>query len=144
MGTKDKERRVYTREFNAEAPAEKSEKPIGRIAADLGINENMPRRWTREARDSGGTGLPPLSGHGRPRDEEPSRLRKEVKAPREAVRSSASLEILKKAAKLQFASSSRRQSPLTVARLMRENGLNARQRRKFIPATNSNHGLPVC
>jgi transposase InsO family protein len=31
-----------------------------------------------------------------------------------------------------------------VAQLMRENGLNARQRRKFIPTTNSNHGLPVC
>jgi transposase InsO family protein len=31
-----------------------------------------------------------------------------------------------------------------VARLMRENGLNARGRRKFIPTTNSNHGLPVC
>jgi transposase InsO family protein len=30
-----------------------------------------------------------------------------------------------------------------VARLMRENGLNARGRRKFIPTTNSNHGLPV-
>jgi transposase InsO family protein len=28
--------------------------------------------------------------------------------------------------------------------LMRENGLNARRRRKFIPTTNSNHGLPVC
>jgi transposase InsO family protein len=26
---------------------------------------------------------------------------------------------------------------------MRENGLNARERRKFIPAANSNHGLPV-
>jgi transposase InsO family protein len=31
-----------------------------------------------------------------------------------------------------------------VARLMRENGLNAARRRKFIPTTNSNHGLPVC
>jgi transposase InsO family protein len=31
-----------------------------------------------------------------------------------------------------------------VARLMRENGLNARRKRKFIPTTNSNHGLPVC
>jgi transposase InsO family protein len=31
-----------------------------------------------------------------------------------------------------------------VARLMRENGLNARRRGKFIPTTNSNHGLPVC
>jgi transposase InsO family protein len=31
-----------------------------------------------------------------------------------------------------------------VARLLRENGLNARRRRKFIPTTNSNHGLAVC
>jgi transposase InsO family protein len=31
-----------------------------------------------------------------------------------------------------------------AARVMRENGLNARRRRKFIPATNWNHGLEVC
>jgi transposase InsO family protein len=31
-----------------------------------------------------------------------------------------------------------------TARLMRENGLNARRRGKFIPTTNSNHGLEVC
>ena len=31
-----------------------------------------------------------------------------------------------------------------VARLMRENGLNARMRRRFIPTTNSRHGLAVC
>jgi transposase InsO family protein len=31
-----------------------------------------------------------------------------------------------------------------VARLMRENGLNARQRRRFVPTTNSKHTLPVC
>jgi transposase InsO family protein len=31
-----------------------------------------------------------------------------------------------------------------VAQLMRENGLNARRKKKFIPTTNSNHGLPVC
>jgi transposase InsO family protein len=31
-----------------------------------------------------------------------------------------------------------------VAQLMRENGLNARRKGKFIPTTNSNHGLPVC
>jgi transposase InsO family protein len=30
-----------------------------------------------------------------------------------------------------------------AARLMRENGLNARRRRKFIPTTNSNHGFAV-
>jgi transposase InsO family protein len=38
----------------------------------------------------------------------------------------------------------RRVSLKKVARLMRENGLNARRRRKFIPTTNSNHGLAVC
>ena len=31
-----------------------------------------------------------------------------------------------------------------AARLMRENGLNARGRRKFIPAANSNRGPPAC
>ncbi len=31
-----------------------------------------------------------------------------------------------------------------VARLMRENGLNARRRRKYIATTNSKHTLPVC
>jgi transposase-like protein len=41
-----------------------------------------------------GTGLPPFSGHGRPRDEELARLRKENKALREAN------EILKKAIEL--------------------------------------------
>ncbi|MDR2101832.1 MAG: hypothetical protein LBP43_04610 [Treponema sp.] len=41
-----------------------------------------------------GTGLPPFPGHGRPRDEELARLRKETKALREAK------EILKKAIEL--------------------------------------------
>jgi transposase InsO family protein len=31
-----------------------------------------------------------------------------------------------------------------VARLMREQGLHAKRRRKYIPTTNSNHGLAVC
>jgi transposase InsO family protein len=30
-----------------------------------------------------------------------------------------------------------------VARLIREHGLNARRKRKFIPTTNPGHGLPV-
>jgi transposase InsO family protein len=38
----------------------------------------------------------------------------------------------------------KRVSRKKVARLMREHGLNARRRRKFIPTTNSNHGLEVC
>jgi transposase InsO family protein len=31
-----------------------------------------------------------------------------------------------------------------AARIMRENGLNARKRRKYIPTTDSKHNLPVC
>jgi transposase InsO family protein len=38
----------------------------------------------------------------------------------------------------------KRVSRKKVARLVREQGLHARQRRKFIPTTNSNHGLEVC
>jgi transposase InsO family protein len=38
----------------------------------------------------------------------------------------------------------KRVSRKKTARLMRENGLNARPWRKFIPTTNSNHGLEVC
>lgn len=31
-----------------------------------------------------------------------------------------------------------------ATRLMRENGLNASRRRRFVPTTDSNHGLKVC
>jgi transposase len=94
MGKKDKERRVYTTEFKAEAVtlAEKHEKPICQVATDLGISDKLLYRWVQQARGAAGTGLPPFPGHGRPRDEELTRLRKEVKALRSAN------EILKKAA----------------------------------------------
>jgi len=88
------ERRVYTKEFKAEAVAlaEKKEKPVSEIAKDLGLNANMLHGWIKRARGAGGTGLPAFPGHGRPRDEELARLRKENKALKEAN------EILKKAA----------------------------------------------
>jgi transposase-like protein len=43
MGKKDKERRVYPKEFKAEAVAlaEKHEKPVCQAASDLGINEKL-------------------------------------------------------------------------------------------------------
>jgi transposase len=64
MGQKDTERRTYTKEFKAEAavPAEKKEKPIGRIAVDLGVNESVLRRWMRQAREAAQGGLPPFPG----------------------------------------------------------------------------------
>jgi transposase len=94
MGKKGSQRRVYTKEFKAEAVAltVKREKPVGQVAKDLGLNESMLRRWIVEARGAVSTGVPAFPGRGRPRDEELSRLRKEVKALRDAN------EILKKAA----------------------------------------------
>jgi transposase-like protein len=87
-------RRVYSPEFKAETVAliEKREKPVGQIAVDLEVNENMPRKWARKAREPAGDGRRAFPGRGRPRDEEPARPRKENKAPRNAN------EILKKAA----------------------------------------------
>ncbi|MDR2247643.1 MAG: transposase [Treponema sp.] len=69
-GTKDKERRVYPKEFKAEAAvlAQKHEKPVRQAAADVGVNGNMFHRWIQQARDAGGSGLPPFPGHGRLRD----------------------------------------------------------------------------
>ena len=94
MGKKMKERRVYTEEFKAEAVAlaEKREKPVRQIAVDLGLNENVLYRWIQRSKAAVNDRLPAFPGHGRPRDEELARLRKEVKALRTAN------EILKKAA----------------------------------------------
>jgi transposase-like protein len=94
MSKKGTERRVYTKEFKAEtvALAEKREKPVSQIALDLGINENMLRRWMQASRETAGSGIQAFPGHGRPREAELARLRKENKALEEAN------EILKKAA----------------------------------------------
>jgi transposase len=94
MAKKVTVRRVYTTEFKTEAVAlaEKREKPVSQIAKDLGLNENVLRRWMQRARETAGTTAKPFPGHGRPRDQELARLRKENKMLRQAN------EILKKAA----------------------------------------------
>jgi len=94
MAKKNKERRVYTKEFKAEAVAlaGKREKPTSQVAKDLGLNENVLYRWMRQKQEAEVHGLPAFPGHGRPRDAELIRLRKENKALRNAN------EILKKAA----------------------------------------------
>jgi transposase-like protein len=96
MGKQDKERRVYSAEFKAEAAAlaGKHGKPVRRTAADPGINGNMLHRRIQQSREAGGSGQVLFPGHGRPRDQELTRLRKENKALREAN------EILKKATEL--------------------------------------------
>jgi transposase len=87
MGTKDKERGVYSKEFKVEAAAlpGKHENPVRQAATDLSINENVLHRWIQQAREVGNTGQAPFSRHGRPQDEELARLRKENKALREVV-----------------------------------------------------------
>jgi len=99
MAKKNSGRRTYTKEFKLEAVAlaEKKEKPISQVATDLGLNENVLRRWIHQAKDasdlqSAGSTIRVFPGHGRARDEELIRLRKENKALRNAN------EILKKAA----------------------------------------------
>jgi transposase-like protein len=71
------------------ALAEKHEKPVSRIAADSGINRNMPRRRTGQAKEATGSELPPFPGHGKPRDEELTRLRKENKVLRMLLKKAA-------------------------------------------------------
>jgi transposase len=94
MGKNSKERRVYTKEFKAEAVAlaEKREKPVIQVARNVGISDTVLHRWMQVSREATGEGVQPFPGHGRHRDEELARLRKEVKALRTAN------EILKKAA----------------------------------------------
>jgi transposase len=86
MGKKGTERRVFTKEYKAEAVAlaEKREKPISKVAVDLGLNENVLRRWMQEAGEAAGRSIRVFPGHGRPKDQELVRLRKENKALREA------------------------------------------------------------
>jgi transposase len=85
---------VYTQEFKVEAVAlaAKGEKPVRQIALDLGLNENVLYRRIQRSKAAADDKLPAFPGHGRSRDGEPVRLRKEVKALRSAN------EILKKAA----------------------------------------------
>jgi transposase len=93
MGTKGTKRRVYTQEFKTESAVlvAQHEKPVSHIAADLGINELMLRRWVKSAREAAGTSPRPFPGHRRVRDEKLTSLRKKTKALRTAH------EILKKA-----------------------------------------------
>jgi transposase len=66
MKKKSAERRVYTKEFKAEAVslAKKREKPINQIAAELEISEKILYRWMQVSRGSAGSGLPAFPGHG--------------------------------------------------------------------------------
>jgi transposase len=71
------ERRRFTPEYKQEAVllAQQSDIPISQVARNLGINDNMLRRWIKEHTDPN---KKPFTGHGSPRDEEMTRLKKEL------------------------------------------------------------------
>lgn len=71
------ERRRYTPEYKQEAVqlAQQSDIPISQVAKNLGINDNVLRRWIKEQADPGRKAF---TGHGAPRDEEIARLKKEL------------------------------------------------------------------
>jgi transposase-like protein len=59
--------------------ARKREKPIARVAGDLGIDGAMSRRWIQRARETAGEWPPPFPEHGRPRDEDAARCGRKSK-----------------------------------------------------------------
>ena len=84
-------RRRYTAEYKRDAVllTEQSDIPVSEVARNLGINDNMLRRWIKESRDPDKRAFP---GHGNPRDEEIDRLKREllrVKKERDFLREAA-------------------------------------------------------
>ena len=88
-------RRTYTREFKESAlelyRSRSGENTVPEIAGELGIYPENLRRWLMESDKGEKSNLKVFPGQGNPRDEELSRLRKEVADLRETN------EILKKA-----------------------------------------------
>lgn len=85
------QRRRYSPEYKQEAVqlVQQSDSPVAEIARNLGINENMLRRWIKQVAEPGKRAFP---GHGNPRDEEIARLQKElrqVKKERDFLREAA-------------------------------------------------------
>ena len=70
-------RRRYSPEYKQEAVSlvQQSDIPISEIARNLGINDNMLRRWVKEYADPDKKSFP---GHGMPRDAEITRLKREL------------------------------------------------------------------
>ena len=75
-----KERRRFTPEFKVEAVrlAERGDKSIRAVAADLGIHETVLKRWQREMHRAQKEGTCFAPGNGRARDEELERLKREL------------------------------------------------------------------
>lgn len=70
-------RRRFSPEYKQEAVllVQQSDSPISEIARNLGLNNNVLRRWVKEHTEPGRKVFP---GHGNPRDEEIAQLKKEL------------------------------------------------------------------
>ena len=70
-------RRKFSAEYKQEAVllVQQSESPISEIARNLGLNDNVLRRWVKEHAEPGKQAFP---GHGNPRDEEIAQLKREL------------------------------------------------------------------
>lgn len=84
-------RRKYTKEYKQEAVllVKQSDAPVAEIARNLGIHDNLLRRWINEYSDPDKKAFP---GKGNSRDEEVARLKKEllqVKKERDFLREAA-------------------------------------------------------
>ena len=85
------QRRRYSPEYKQEAVrlVQQFDTPVSEIARNLGINDNMLRKWVKQAAEPGQRAFP---GHGNPRDEEVARLQRElrqVKKERDFLREAA-------------------------------------------------------
>jgi transposase len=72
------QRRKYSPDYKQETVrlVQQSDIPVSQIAQNLGINDNMLRRWVKQAPELGKRAFP---GHGNPRDEEIARLQRELR-----------------------------------------------------------------
>lgn len=71
------QRRKYTQEFKLEAIELANEPgvPVSQVARELGINDGVLRRWCKEQKSQGKSAF---KGHGKPRDEEMTKLKREL------------------------------------------------------------------
>ena len=71
------QRRKYSKKFKREAVRLASERDVSlaQIAKEIGINENMLRRWRKEYQEQGNSAFP---GQGKPRDAEMAALKREL------------------------------------------------------------------
>ena len=70
-------RRRFSKEYKQEAVSlvQQSDIPVSEIARNLGLHDNLLRRWVKEHADPVKRSFP---GHGNPRDEKVTRLKREL------------------------------------------------------------------